>query len=211
MKVSPATQRIKLPSGKHIAFAIIAGIFPLTTLGVVLFCTFLLSDSGKSALSKPNLKKGVYTFFAASPPVLGTMSERYVSSDAKAEIINQYFAIQKAPLAGYGDVFIKAAEENNIPWTLVPSIAMQESNAGKKIPEGTFNAWGWGITESETLGFNSWEEGINTVSKGLRKYYFDQGLATPQEIMTKYCPISLTKGGAWAKGVEYFQLELASF
>ena len=88
---------------------------------------------------------------------------------------------------------------------------MQESNGGKKIPEGTFNAWGWGITASDTLGFDSWEHGINTVGRGLKRDYLDKGFVTPEQIMSKYCPLSLEKGGAWAKGVQYFQLELASF
>ena len=196
---------------KKITFALIVSIFPAATLGVVFLCGFFLTSSGKAALSGEQIKRRVYTFFAAQPPVLGAVSERMVSSEAKSEIINQYFEIQGAPLAGYGSFFVEIANKYNLPWTLLPAIAMQESNGGKKIPESTFNAWGWGITASDTLGFDSWEHGIETVARGLRNDYLNRGLTTPQEIMTRYCPLSLEKGGAWAKGVEYFQLELTSF
>ncbi|MFH1896260.1 MAG: hypothetical protein ABH814_02175 [bacterium] len=196
---------------KKITFALILSIFPATTLGVVFLCGFFLTAPGKKALNGEQIKRRVYTFFAAQPPVLGAVSERLVSSEAKSEIINQYFELQNAPLAGYGSFFVEIAKKYNLPWTLLPAIAMQESNGGKKIPEDTYNAWGWGVTASDTLGFDSWKHGIETVARGLRINYLDRGLITPQEIMAKYCPLSLAKGGAWAKGVEYFQLELASF
>jgi len=196
---------------KKITLALLLSIFPATTLGVVFLCAFFLSSNGRKILNGEQIKRGVYTFFAAHPPVLGAVSERYISVEAKGEIIDQYFALQGAPLAGYGKNFIDTASKYDLPWTLLPAIAMQESNGGKKIPEETYNAWGWGITASNTLGFDSWEHGIETVAKGLRTNYLDRGLVTPQEIMTEYCPLSITKGGAWAKGVEYFQLELASF
>lgn len=207
----PARAFKNLPSGRNITLALIISAFPVSTLGVVFLCAFFLMEPGKKILNTKEITKKVTTFFGAQPPVLGAKSQRFVSQEAKAEIINQYFELQKAPLAGYGEKFVEVAETYNLPWNLLPAIAMQESNGGKKIPEDTFNAWGWGVTETETLGFISWETGIETVAKGLRKYYFDEGRTTPESIMAKYCPISLTKGGAWAKGVSYFMLELASF
>lgn len=197
--------------GKKILAALVLSAFPLTTLGVVFLCAFFLTNAGQNILSGEMIKKGAAAFFAASPPVLGAVSERYESREARAEIIDQYFALQNAPLAGYGSFFTAAAEKYQLPWTLLPAIAMQESNGGKKIPERTFNAWGWGITASDILGFDTWEHGIDTVARGLRRDYFDKGRDTVEKIMAVYCPLSLEKGGSWAKGVEYFQLELASF
>ena len=211
VKSFPAFNQPKIPSLKKTLAVLILCAFPLSTLGVVFLCVFFLTPAGQNVLSGEVIKKGAAAFFAASPPVLGAISERYESKEAKAEIINQYFSLQNAPLSGYGSYFTAAAEKYNLPWTLLPAIAMQESNGGKKIPEGTFNAWGWGITASDTLGFDTWEHGIETVARGLRRDYFDKGRDTVYEVMEIYCPLSLDKGGSWAKGVEYFQLELASF
>jgi hypothetical protein len=55
------------------------------------------------------------------------------------------------------------------------------------------------------LGFNSYSDAIETVSKGLKNNYIDEGLVTPDEIMTKYTPSS---NGSWAHGVNEFMSEM---
>jgi hypothetical protein len=55
------------------------------------------------------------------------------------------------------------------------------------------------------LGFDSFEEGIEIVSKGLKEYYIDLGYVTVEEIMKKYAhPDSTT----WAEGVSYYMLQM---
>ena len=83
--------------------------------------------------------------------------------------------------------------------------SQQESNLCKKIPSGTFNCLGWGVHSKGTLGFSSFEEAIEVVSKGLKENYIDEGLLTPEEIMTKYTPHS---DGSWAYGVNLFMNEI---
>jgi hypothetical protein len=73
------------------------------------------------------------------------------------------------------------------------------------MPEGCNNAWGWGIHSEGTLCFDTWEEGIETVSKGLREFYFDLGYETVEEIMGKYAhPDSTT----WAEGVLLYMAQM---
>jgi hypothetical protein len=55
------------------------------------------------------------------------------------------------------------------------------------------------------LGFTSFSEGINEVSKGLREEYLDKGFSTVEEIMSKYTPLS---NGSWAAGVNQFMADM---
>jgi hypothetical protein len=55
------------------------------------------------------------------------------------------------------------------------------------------------------LGFSSFSEGIEEVSRGIRKEYLDKGFATIEEIMGKYTPLS---NGSWAEGVNKFMAEM---
>jgi len=64
---------------------------------------------------------------------------------------------------------------------------------------------GWGITGSGSLGFSSYEDGIETVSKGIKTEYIDKGYTTINEIMSKYTPQS---NGSWAEGVNTFMSDM---
>ncbi len=64
---------------------------------------------------------------------------------------------------------------------------------------------GWGVHSRGTLGFSGWEEAIETVARGLREDYLDQGLVTPEQMMTKYTPLS---NGSWAFGIRQFMGEM---
>ena len=81
----------------------------------------------------------------------------------------------------------------------------RESNLGKTIPNDSYNAWGYGVYGGKVTKFNSWEEAIERVSRGLRRDYFDHGLDTPEKIMPKYTPPS---DGSWAFCVNTFLQEL---
>jgi hypothetical protein len=97
---------------------------------------------------------------------------------------------------------VQKSDEYGLDYRLIPAIAQQESNLCKIIPPETYNCWGWGIHSRGTLGFNSYEEAIETVMQGLKKEYIDKGYTTPDTIWTKYTPGS--PDGAWAKGVNQF-------
>jgi len=111
----------------------------------------------------------------------------------KVEQIGNYLSKRNAPLAKYADVFVEAADYYDIDYRLAAAISVIESNGGKYTFR-PYNAWGWGKS-----GFESWEDGIWTVSKGLAKYY-DLGLTTPRLIASSYCPPS---ADAWASKVSY--------
>lgn len=143
--------------------------------------------------------------FASLPTDLTTTYGYAVASDAREEILKQYLTYYKSPLVPYVKNIIEEADKNELDFRLIVAIAQKESNLCKIIPPETFNCWGWGIHSKGTLGFSSYEEGIETVSKGLKENYIDKGYKTIEDIMSKYTPLS---NGSWAMGVNQFMSEM---
>ncbi len=84
--------------------------------------------------------------------------------DEKAQKIDKYFADRNLPLAGYGKKFVEEAEKNDLPWNLLPAIAMIESTGYKfacKNPSGLNNGFGWGSCK---IKFKSIDEAIEVVA-----------------------------------------------
>ena len=102
-------------------------------------------------------------------------------------------------MAKYAEEFVKAADKYGIDYRIVASISVIESSAGLHCFK-PYNAWGWG-----NMTFDSWTDGIWTVSKGLGKYY-SNGLNTPQLIAPRYCPPNAVK---WASNVSYVMNQIS--
>lgn len=143
--------------------------------------------------------------FASLPVDFHSVSGYPEVSDARAQIIKQYLEKYNSPLSPYSDHIVAAADQYKIDFRLTTAIARQESNLCKLIPPESFNCWGWGIHSAGTLGFSSFEEGINAVTMGLASNYIYQGLNTPEKIMAKYTPLS---DGSWARAVTQFLSEM---
>jgi hypothetical protein len=177
------------------------------TLGLVLAFNLSLS-----AQAKPNqrprqeyIKTETLTSKPILPEVLGAFSFSVKTDDAVPEIIKNYLKKYNSPLLPDADYLIQVARQNNFDPRLLVAIAQQESNLCKKIPENSFNCWGWGIHSRGTLRFDSYREAIDAVSFGLAKNYLGKGLMTPEEIMAIYTPLS---EGSWARGVQQFLNEM---
>jgi len=188
---------------------LVAVFFTITpiTLAVSLFS--LLSFKGsvvaKNAVAQKNLAASQYSgvqVYASLPPQLPTVSDQIGVQDARPELIRQYLTYYGSPLTPYADEIVKTADKYKLDYRLITAIAQQESNLCKVIPPNSYNCWGWGINSQSNLGFDSFQDGIETISKGLRTQYLDEGLGNVTEIMSKYNPIS--PEGAWAKGVSEF-------
>lgn len=149
-----------------------------------------------------------FKLYSALPAQNTVVSDSIVHTDARAKIIEDFFDGYKSVLAGYANEFIEVADKYQLDWRLLPAIAMQESNGGKKVIASSHNPFGYGIYGTAVRKFTSWEEAIQRVGQALREDYLNQGLKTPEEIMAKYTPPSLGKDGAWAKGVRSFMVEL---
>ncbi|MFZ5932677.1 MAG: hypothetical protein ACOYT7_01190 [Patescibacteria group bacterium] len=186
--------------------------FTLTpiALGASLFS--LVSLTTYNAREAERTKEEVTTYhksgarvFASLPTDLPSVDGYITSTDARAELVRQYLAYWGSPLEPCANLIVETADKYGLDYRLTTAIAQKESNLCKIIPPGSYNCWGWGIHSEGTLGFSSFAEGIEVVSKGLREEYLDKGYTTIEEIMSKYTPLS---NGSWALGVSQFMAEM---
>jgi len=82
----------------------------------------------------------------------------------KAEKINKYFSDYNLPLQGSGMTFVLEAEKNDLPWNLLPAIAMAESTGCKFVIRGNNNCFGWG---SGKIKFESIDKSIEVIAWNL--------------------------------------------
>lgn len=190
---------------------LVFSFFVLTPL-VLLVSLFSLFSITKYDHSEKSTVLGINTInpsgvkvFASLPTDLATTYGYVISADAREDILRQYLTYYKSPLAPYSKKIIEEADNNDLDFRLIVAIAQQESNLCKVIPSETYNCWGWGIHSKGTLGFRSFEEGIETVSKGIKENYINKGYRTIEDIMSKYTPLS---NGSWAEGVNEFMSEM---
>ena len=125
--------------------------------------------------------------------------------DARPLIIKRYLERYNSPLAPYADLINELSDTYGFEYYWIPAIAQQESNLSKKIPEGSFNCWGYGIHSKGTLRFENYDLALRSFAEYLKRVYFDKGLNTAELIMKKYCPNS---NGSWARGVNQFIHEM---
>lgn len=150
--------------------------------------------------------------YTAPPPGEAVLGKSIVRKEARPLILKKYLEAHNSPLAAHADVLVEAAEKYGLDWRLLPAIAGQESTFCRTIPENSHNCWGWAVHERYTKKFETWEGAIETVAKGLKEEYIDKGYRTPEEMMKKYCPRSITEaGGSWAEGIRYFLWEMDNF
>jgi hypothetical protein len=175
---------------------------PLTLLASIWVINFISPQTAGKSTTTSFQNKG--HFYAALPQTVGEVLGVIKTEDARPVIIQKYLEKYNSPMLPYADALLTASNTYNVDYKLIVAIAQCESNLCKKSPEGSFNCWGF---ENGDTHFLSWEQAFNQVAKTLREGYLDKGLTTPDQIMPKYAPPSVEKGGPWAKCVNQFMTE----
>lgn len=184
---------------------LVAAWFAASTTALIFSVLFSVYLSTSKTV-RPNVQN--FKLYAALPESENLISDSVIPADGRAKIIEDFFKDYKTPLVGFSNIFIQVADKYQLDYRLLPSIAMQESNGGKRVIENSYNPFGYGIYGTLVIRFKSWDEAIERVGRALKEDYLNQGLKTPYQIMAKYTPPSLAKDGAWAKGVSSFMEEL---
>jgi len=192
---------------KKIFLIFVALAFTPLTLGASLFT---LSQITQAKSPKVESFRSSGQYYAALPETTGEVLGSAVEEDARPVIIQKYLAKYDSPLLPYSMDLFNASEKYGVDYKLIVAIAQCESNLCKRSPEGSFNCWGF---ENGDTHFLSWQQAFDQVAKTLKERYIDMGLTTPEQIMPKYAPPSVEKGGPWAKCVTQFMedLELGNF
>lgn len=176
-----------------------------------MFALFTVSQKTNSSESEiqgiySNLPRGAKVY-ASLPSKSPSVSTEFGIGDARVLIINNYLETNNSPMSPYAEYIVKTSDKYGLDYRLITAIAMKESGLGKLMPnDNCNNAWGYGIHSQGTLCFDTWEEGIEEVSRGLKENYYNLGLITPEEIMSKWIPHS--PEGLWAVHVEEYMNKL---
>jgi hypothetical protein len=194
---------------KKIIFVTIFFAIAPIALGTSLLSLLTITKPPERQATKSNpvtqLSTSGIQVFAALPPILPSVSGQVLGLDARKEIIRQYLTRHDSPLQRHADLVVATADKYDLDYRLITAIAMKESGLCKVIPDNSFNCWGWGIHSRGILKFDSYEEGIEKVSRGLKENYIERGYTTPEEIMKKYAnPNSTT----WADGVRGYMNQM---
>jgi len=127
-----------------------------------------------------------------------------------AATLDAYLASKASPIAGSGADLLKTGIKYEIDPRFIVAIAGAESYFGLTLC-APHNAWGWGCP-SGPYRFDSWAAGFDTVARGLRENYLDDGLTTVGKIHLRYAPPAATNDPtglnyAWADNVAGFLIE----
>lgn len=153
------------------------------------------------------------TIQQAYAAVLGAYSEQDAgvqAGDARPILLSNFLKKYKSPLTPYdywGNYLTQLADLYGMDYRLLPSIAMQESNLCKVIPEDSYNCLGLGVHSKGTWEFKNFEENFDAAARVLKKEYLDKGYVTPEEIQKKYTPSS---NGSWQFAINHFMEKIAN-
>ncbi len=168
---------------------------------LVFAIVLLLSTIGKAPQNYYSLAGQKTVAYAALPTTQNIFSFDIVQNDARAERIRQFLAYFGSPLEPYANDIVETADTYGLDYRLITAIAMQESNLCKRIPQDSYNCWGFGIYGGKITRFSNYQEAITTVTRTLAQKYKQKGLVTPEQIMTMYTP---SNDGSWAFSVNHF-------
>lgn len=116
----------------------------------------------------------------------------------KKLVITKILSKNSSPLLSNADSFVKSAARYDLDPYLLPSITWLESSLGKNLIERTKNPFGWG---GGLIAWKSYDEGIETVARGLRTNYINKGAKDVYDIGRIYA-----SSPTWALRVEKFMV-----
>jgi hypothetical protein len=143
--------------------------------------------------------------------VIGSVTPSIVAlGPPTAAGIDSYLASKGSPMTGQGAAFLASAGRYQVDPRLVVAISGAESSFGA-VTCGPFNAWGWSCP-NDPADFADWPTAIETITRGLREYYLDEGRTSVALIQQKYCPVGAANdptglNSHWATNVTRFLAE----
>lgn len=113
--------------------------------------------------------------------------------------IRAWLEERNSPMAPYAEELVAAGTEHDVDPRLVVGIAAIESSAGKRLPPGSHNAWGWGGNGAHGLAaWPSWPVSIDEFTEGLARVYDTDDV--DETMARKYVPPNWQK---WLRTVHW--------
>lgn len=144
----------------------------------------------------------------ATATLSAVVMKESLSLDGRVQQLEAYFVAKNSPLIGTAAHFVGEADRLGLDWKLVAAISGTESYFGRHIPYNSYNAWGWAVFTGMSDGkhFDGWEDGITTVSEGLKNNYVNRGYVTVEQMGTIYAA-----DRQWAWKVRHFMEDIETY
>ncbi|MDE1851017.1 MAG: hypothetical protein KGH54_04485 [Candidatus Micrarchaeota archaeon] len=184
---------------------LLISFFVAAPLSLICILAFLLLFPKGGYLTHHTVASDSTVAYAALPTNQNVIDATVSQEDGRVERLKQFFASYHSPLEPYAEKIVSEADTYDLDFRLLPAIAMQESGLCRRMPKDSYNCWGFGIYGGKVTRFDNFPEAIHTVTKTLATKYKQNGLNTPEEIMSRYTPSS---NGSWAFGVNTFMAQL---
>lgn len=172
----------------------------MSTLKTSFYKSFVVVPMILTSVSVTGLTASVNQFLSSQHSDTTVSTEEQAiqqERELKAAKIDTYFQTKNLPiLVGHGMTFVLEAEKHDIPYTLLPAIAMAESTGCLHIIPGTNNCYGWNSGKTK---FASIDAGIAIISQNLggnnpatAHYYENKSVAdilkmyNPPQVAPKY-------------------------
>lgn len=147
--------------------------------------------------------------FAALPSFDENIKTSVKTADARAEIIRQYLKKYDSPLEPHSELIVELSDKYNFDYRWMVAIAQQESSLCKRIPENSYNCWGWGIYPEpsnpailKVTRFDSFDDALRRIAPQFTRIFLKGNhYKDPMEVMRTYTPPS---DGSWANGINTF-------
>jgi len=187
---------------------LVIAFFPFTALLLVANLALLAhySDEGVTRLNAIAPSNTNFNLTAAgnTSQVINAM---VIAADARPLLLRAFMAKHDSPLTDYAETFVAEADMYGLDYRLAPSIAMCESNLGKRMPlKAGYNAFGIAVYTGTNKGknFDSWVSSIHWVSKYIKEQYYDKGYTDLKDIGAIWAPPSKENGYSWTNCVQSF-------
>lgn len=194
----------------------------LLSISVVFFSLYLLDADGKIRVlgqihrlkAREMAPENLYQIYNSLPSSSTNNESVVIFTDARENFISKYLQKYDSPFKTSASQILMSSDAQKTErfpdlWRYILAIGQCESNLGKRIPKGSFNAWGLGVVTGANSGlsFDNWNSAIDYEAKFLRKL-ISQNRLNPEQWAEVYAPPSLKTDHSWSKCVNHFLDEI---
>ncbi len=189
--------------------------FPLSfVLLIINFSVLVTYSATKATIDHPlSANPPVEITFQLSAPggTAQVLSSYIEAGDSRSLLLESFLRQNNSPIAPFAGTIVSEADRFGLDFRLLPSIAMCESNAGKRMPKkDEFNAFGIAVYTGQQHGkaFSSWPHAISWVSQYIKERYYDRGITNLRDIGAIWAPPSVQTDYSWTTCVESFMAKI---
>jgi len=146
--------------------------------------------------------------YAAASGTPEVLSATVIAGDARTLLLDNFLKSNNSPMEPYASLIVSQADQYGFDFRLLPSIAMCESNLGKKVPlKAGFNPFGIAVYTGTNKGkeFEGWDDAITWAGKYISDTYYAKGITKLTDIEKQWAPPAVDNGDSWANCVQFFE------